>query len=85
MTQFTPEPEDPMVYPYRSPEERAVEAQPSEAVAGEPEPTPSQPPADAESAPGRREAAELQRRVGRPSGSEAKGLESSSKDDKRGS
>ncbi len=49
MTQFTPEPEDPMVYPYRSPEERAAEAQPSEAVPGEPEPTPSQPPADGES------------------------------------
>jgi len=46
MTQFTPEPEDPMVYPYRSPE-----AQPSEAVPGEPEPKPSQLPADGESAP----------------------------------
>lgn len=51
MTQFTPEPEDPMVYPYRSPEERAAEAQLSEAVPGEPEPEPSQLPADGESAP----------------------------------
>ena len=51
MTQFTPEPEDPMVYPYRSPEERAGELQPPEAVPGEPEQTPSQAPVDAESAP----------------------------------
>lgn len=43
MKQFTPEPEGPMVYPYRSPEERAVEAQHSEAVPGEPAPTPGQP------------------------------------------
>ncbi len=51
MTQFTPEPEDPMVYPYRSPEERAAQARHSETVKGEPEQTVDEPPADAASDP----------------------------------
>jgi hypothetical protein len=50
MTQFTPEPEDPMVYPYRSPAERAVQTQASAAEPGESEPTQDGHPLDAESA-----------------------------------
>ncbi|PKQ19154.1 MAG: hypothetical protein CVT68_00085 [Actinobacteria bacterium HGW-Actinobacteria-8] len=51
MTEFTPEPEDPMVYPYRSPAERALQLPPSATEPGESGPTLDGHPLDADAAP----------------------------------